>query len=112
MGGGGGFFLMWKNGLTDEDSNGQRFLYARSPDAKNWTVPRVFLPNITTPGHPLTLEPGPCTHARGRLYGGSIMLLLVRTRSKRMQSWPCVSGVSLRPLGRNNVKWRLAVSRK
>ena len=80
---------------------GQRFLYARSADAVNWTVrqalamfparfksqllcremgrvckclqtPNVFLPNLTTPGHQLTLEPGPCIHARGRLYcGGS-----------------------------------------
>ena len=23
LGGGGGFFLMWKNGMTDEDSDGQ-----------------------------------------------------------------------------------------
>jgi hypothetical protein len=69
---GSGFFMMWKNGMTDEDSNGQRFLYARSADAVNWTVPNIFLPNLTTPGHPLTLEPGPCIHARGRLYcGGS-----------------------------------------
>jgi hypothetical protein len=56
---GDGFFLMWKNGMTDEDSNGQRLLYARSPDASNWTVPSVFLPNLTTTGQQLTLEPGP-----------------------------------------------------
>ena len=46
-GAGGGFFLMWKNGQTDEDSNGQRFLYSRSVDAVNWTTPMVFLPNLT-----------------------------------------------------------------
>jgi hypothetical protein len=69
---GSGFVMTWKNGAADEDSNGQRLLYARSADAKNWTVPRVLVPNITTPGHPLTMEPGPCIHARGRLYcGGS-----------------------------------------
>lgn len=69
---GDGFFLMWKNCLTDEDCNGQRFLYSRSADARNWSVPNVFLPNLTTPGHQLTLEPGPCIHVNGRLYcGGS-----------------------------------------
>ena len=72
VGDGGGFVTVWKNGMTDEDSNGQRLLYSRSPDATNWTVPNIFIPNITTPGHPLTMEPGPCIHARGRLYcGGS-----------------------------------------
>ena len=69
---GGGFIITWKNGMTDEDSNGQRLLYSRSANAVNWTVPRVLVPNITTQGHPLTMEPGPCIHTRGRLYcGGS-----------------------------------------
>ena len=72
VGEGGGFVMMWKNGMADEDSNGQRLLYSRSADAKNWTVPNIFIPNITTYGHPLTMEPGPCIHARWRLYcGGS-----------------------------------------
>merc|ERR1719183_442190 len=58
--------------MMDEDCNGQRLLYSRSPDGKNWTVPKVLLPNLTTPGHALTLELGPCIHANGRLYcGGS-----------------------------------------
>ena len=59
------FFAMWKNGMTDEDSTGQRLLYSRLPDAVRWTPPYIFLPNLTTPGHALTLEPGPCIHASG-----------------------------------------------
>merc|ERR1719183_3302339 len=58
--------------MMDEDCNGQRLLYSRSPDGKNWTVPKVLLPNLTTPGHALTLELGPCVHINGRRYcGGS-----------------------------------------
>jgi len=66
-----GFFLMWKNSMADEDSNGQRMLYSRSVDGRNWSVPNVFLPNLTTLSLALTLEPGPCIHIRGRMYCGA-----------------------------------------
>jgi hypothetical protein len=47
---GHGFFLMWKNCMTDEDCNGQRMLYSTSPDAQTWSKPTVLFPNMTTPG--------------------------------------------------------------
>ena len=35
-------FLMWSNGITHEDYNGQRILYATSDDGRNWSKPAVL----------------------------------------------------------------------
>ncbi len=41
----GKLFAIWSNGLKDEDSPGQRVVYAVSADFKHWSVPKV----LTTP---------------------------------------------------------------
>ena len=35
-------FLMWSNGITHEDYNGQRILYATSVDGRSWSKPAVL----------------------------------------------------------------------
>lgn len=36
------FYAMWSNGLKDEDSPGQRVVYAVSSDFKHWSEPKVL----------------------------------------------------------------------
>lgn len=49
----GKLYLMWSNGITHEDHNGQRILYAYSEDGVRWSEPTVLAPDHDGPG-PLT----------------------------------------------------------
>jgi len=67
-----GFFIQWKNCMTDEDCNGQRMLFSQSADGRKWSPAEVLFPNMTVPGGPMaTLEPAPPVHLRGHLYAGA-----------------------------------------
>ena len=52
-------FLTWKNSPVDEDSPGQRVLYAQTFDGKTWTPDsdgtNVVFPNISTSSNPAAL---------------------------------------------------------
>ena len=64
----GGFLIYWKNGILEEDSNGQRVLGAFSGDARNWSAPLEIFPNLTLPGVPAAMEPAPAVQINGRVY--------------------------------------------
>ena len=49
----GKLYLMWSNGITHEDHNGQRVLYAFSEDGVHWSEPALLAPDHDGPG-PLT----------------------------------------------------------
>eukprot|EP00911_Craspedida_sp_UC1_P000805 UC1_evm1s617 len=73
----GGFFhAMWKNSPFDEDSDGQRMLYASSRDGRVWSRSIEVLPGL--PAHlfnaslrKVHLQPAPFVRLNGRLYASS-----------------------------------------
>lgn len=65
---GQGFFVQWKNCMTDEDCSGQRMLYSQNKDARCWVLAEVLFPTLAVPGGArLTLEPAPPVHLIGQL---------------------------------------------
>ncbi|MCH7687807.1 MAG: exo-alpha-sialidase [Planctomycetes bacterium] len=46
----GKLFLMWSNGITHEDHNGQRILYCDTPDGVKWSQPAVLTEDHDGPG--------------------------------------------------------------
>lgn len=69
-------FAAWKNDHEDEDSPGERVLYAQSDDGETWapasgTPPAVLFPNMSTPAHPAALFVGPPLYVNGRMYAAA-----------------------------------------
>ena len=46
----GRLYLMWSNGLTHEDHNGQRILYRWTADGENWSKTQVLADDHDGPG--------------------------------------------------------------
>lgn len=46
----GRLYLMWSNGLTHEDHNGQRILYSSTVDGEHWSKPAVLAADHDGPG--------------------------------------------------------------
>ena len=46
----GKLFLMWSNGITHEDHNGQRILYCYTQDGVRWSQPAVLTEDHDGPG--------------------------------------------------------------
>ena len=67
----GGFFIYWKNGLLEEDSNGQRVMFSSSADGQAWSKPQELFPNMTLPGVPAAHEPAPPVQINGRVYAAT-----------------------------------------
>eukprot|EP00943_MAST-04B_sp_MAST-4B-sp1_P000068 g68.t1 len=64
-----GFYIYWKNGLLEEDSNGQRVLFSATKNVKHFfKTPRVLFPNLTIANIHVSLEPSPSIQINGRVY--------------------------------------------
>ena len=63
-----GFYIYWKNGILQEDSNGQRILFSASKTPHAYTKARVLFPNLTIGNVPCSLEPSPSIQINGHVY--------------------------------------------
>jgi len=69
-------FASWKNDLEDEDSPGERVVYAQSADGVAWTPaagqpPATLFPNMSTAATPSALFAGPPLYVDGRMYAAA-----------------------------------------
>lgn len=69
-------FAAWKNDHEDEDSPGERVLFAQSEDGVHWEPsleesPRVLFPNMSTNAVPAALFVGPPLYVDGRMYAAA-----------------------------------------
>lgn len=68
----GSFHVMWKNSPFNEDSDGQRMLYASSHDGRVWSAATVLFPGLpaylyNASMRKVHLQPAPFVTLNGRL---------------------------------------------
>lgn len=84
-----GFVVAWKNGLADEDENGQRILLSTSADARVWNAIQTVFPNLTTSEMKAVMEPSPFIRVNGRVYAAASPGVFNRTHDASAQGSQC-----------------------
>lgn len=79
------FVVTWKNGIENEDENGQKMLISFSIDGKTWSAAQVVFPNLTTPEQKAVMEPSPLIRVNGRLYAAGSPGVFNRTHDASAQ---------------------------